>query len=209
MGEDSPIRTKTATNGVVFLCASLVSQLIASNGKKVDVRDVSYLTYWGLLLAPLSHYYQNLMFRRGPKNLLAKILLDHAFFRCPLILAFSVYLRLMKGEALDFAWKNSRKACIQLWRDSTRVFPVTQLLNFTIIPLQYRVLYGNAVLFFWAIYMGVRLKLAEVQKDAPAPEEPAEENETGGLPIDVGEKHVSRFGAGEDIGGNAERRASS
>eukprot|EP00397_Hematodinium_sp_SG-2012_P068424 GEMP01111008.1.p2 GENE.GEMP01111008.1~~GEMP01111008.1.p2 ORF type:complete len:139 (+),score=22.37 GEMP01111008.1:31-447(+) len=134
----------------------------------VDIRHVSYMTYWGLLIGPLNHYYQNAMARYGPSNFLVKIPIDHAFFRCPIILAFATYLRVMKGEALTPAFRNGWTSCRQLWIDATRVWPLIQALNFTVIPLQFRVLYGNVALFFWATYMALRLKREEKAKQQAA-----------------------------------------
>merc|ERR1740129_770739 len=93
----------------------------------------------------------------GPRQLLPKLALDHLCWKVPILYFFVTYERFLKGATLREAWRQSVATNPALQKTSVKVFPIIQILNFTVVPLPLRVLYMNATLYFWGIYLSLRM----------------------------------------------------
>ncbi|CAE8634040.1 unnamed protein product [Polarella glacialis] len=156
--ERAPLRTKALTSVFIMAAAQATSQKI-SLGAIQDKRSVRIWCLWGFVISILNHHWQNFIAKQGPSNLFAKIAVDHAVYKMPILYAFVTYERWMKGAGLKDAWGQSVAANPALQRTSVKIFPLIQILNFTMVPLPLRVLYMNSALFFWCIYLALKLKV--------------------------------------------------
>jgi len=140
-----------------MLASALTSQLI-SKRQIHDRRGLELWSIWGIFLGCLNHHWQALVARRGPSSLLGKLAIDHIMWKVPILYAFVTYERMMRGSTLLSAWRQSVKANPPMQLTALKIFPLTQVLNFTVVPVPLRVLYMNTVLFFWCIYLALKLR---------------------------------------------------
>mmetsp|Transcript_52147 Transcript_52147/g.91650 ORF Transcript_52147/g.91650 Transcript_52147/m.91650 type:complete len:209 (-) Transcript_52147:104-730(-) len=152
-----PVRTKCVTSAIIFIlsqiCSQLLTQSIIASPKKV--RDFGI---WGLLMPVAAHHWQNAMVQYGPANHFAKLPIDHLVYRIPIMFVFSVYCKFMDGAGLQEAWQYALKTNPSIQVTALKLWPAANIINFTVVPLPLRVLWQNVVLFFWAMYLAVRLR---------------------------------------------------
>jgi hypothetical protein len=152
-----PVRTKCITSGIIFIISQAISQLLQFNRitSKIKVRDFGV---WGTLMPVAAHYWQNAMVAYGPSSNFAKLPIDHILYRTPIMFVFSVYCKLMEGVPIREAWNFAIKTNPSIQLAALKLWPVANVINFTLIPLPLRVLWQNVVLFFWAIFLATRLR---------------------------------------------------
>jgi len=152
-----PVKTKCITSGIIFVLSQAISQLLQSNciTSKTKVRDFGI---WGTLMPIAAHHWQNAMVVYGPSSNFAKLPIDHLLYRIPIMLAFSLYCKLMEGVSVREAWKFTVKTNPSIQIAALKLWPLANLINFTVMPLPLRVLWQNVVLFFWAIFLATRLR---------------------------------------------------
>eukprot|EP00933_Yihiella_yeosuensis_P051845 TRINITY_DN4981_c0_g6_i1.p1 TRINITY_DN4981_c0_g6~~TRINITY_DN4981_c0_g6_i1.p1 ORF type:complete len:182 (+),score=28.68 TRINITY_DN4981_c0_g6_i1:65-610(+) len=155
--EKAPVRTKSITSVVIMLAAQASAQKIATGGVK-DKRGCAIWALWGLVLGVFNHQWQALIAKHGPGNLVAKIAMDHLVWKVPILYAFVTYERFLRGNSLGDSWKMSITENPAMQKVSVKVFPLIQILNFTVVPLKLRVLYMNVTLFFWCIYLSLKMR---------------------------------------------------
>mmetsp|Transcript_71285 Transcript_71285/g.183755 ORF Transcript_71285/g.183755 Transcript_71285/m.183755 type:complete len:118 (-) Transcript_71285:81-434(-) len=113
---------------------------------------------WGIIIGLLNNGWQKAIVEYGPKRLLPKIALDHVCWKMPLLYVFVTYEKLMRGAPISQAWAEAVAANRSLQVTSVKVFPLAQILNFTVVPLPLRVLYMNVVLFFWSLFLSIKIR---------------------------------------------------
>mmetsp|Transcript_63300 Transcript_63300/g.147428 ORF Transcript_63300/g.147428 Transcript_63300/m.147428 type:complete len:150 (+) Transcript_63300:204-653(+) len=147
-----------STSVLVMGASQFASQQLAS-GRVHDRRGVAIWTLWGLILGFMNDQWQALIARYGPKQLALKLAVDHALWKVPVLYTFVAYDRLCRGATPGHAWKQSIVAGSALQWKALQVFPIIQILNFTVVPLQLRVLYMNVTLFGWCIYLALKMRM--------------------------------------------------
>jgi protein Mpv17 len=168
-----PQSTKMVTSSIIFAIAQTIEQSI-NNGKfgVHNWRKMRDWCIWGFAVPFINHRYQNFLAKNGPKNLFAMIALDHAIYRVPINFVLPMYIKLMEGMPFKEAWQKTlavqpgmQKLCLAFW-------PLVQILNFSVVPLELRVLYQNFFLFWWGLFLcflyGQRAAKPAAKKDEEA-----------------------------------------
>jgi len=148
-----PIRTKIITSAVLQGLGDLVAQLVFEPKKKWDkIRTARYAAF-GVIVAPIVHYWYIFLSKRHP-NLLWRLALDQLVFSPLLMAFFFAAMATLEGrpeavpDRLLAMWAPACKRRLTL-------FPFVQFVNFKYVPLEYRAPYGSLWNFVWAIYMSV------------------------------------------------------
>lgn len=73
--------------------------------------------------------------------------------------------------SIDSAWKHAqgkmRETYWPVLRMNWRVWPMVQMLNFAIVPVQYRLLFVNVVALGWNAYLSLRLNTVDAKPSPP------------------------------------------
>mmetsp|Transcript_32461 Transcript_32461/g.76263 ORF Transcript_32461/g.76263 Transcript_32461/m.76263 type:complete len:195 (-) Transcript_32461:56-640(-) len=156
--QKAPVRTKLITSVVMMSTSQLTGQLL-QKGRMTDPKGVRIWGLWGLALATFHTWYQPMLAKHGPKNTALKIMLDHLIHKVPFLYIFAAYDKVMRGEALASAVRYSLDINPGLQRAAVKVWPLIQMVNFTLIPLPLRVLYQNAALFAWVVFLSIKMRV--------------------------------------------------
>lgn len=101
------------------------------------------MSYWYFILSKLRH-------KNKPLELTMRVCLDQVLFSPISLGAFFLYTGFLKNENIQEKFKKSYKETIF---NSWRVWPLVQIINFSIIPQKHRVLYVNTVALGWNTYV--------------------------------------------------------
>mmetsp|Transcript_104850 Transcript_104850/g.306217 ORF Transcript_104850/g.306217 Transcript_104850/m.306217 type:complete len:198 (+) Transcript_104850:30-623(+) len=155
--ERAPILTKIITSVVIMGSSQYVAQRLAK-GFAHDRKGITIWALWGFILGFFNHHWQALIAQHGPKSLVPKLAVDHVLWKVPILYMFVVYDRKLRGLPLRQAWRESVAVNPAIQWTAVKVFPLIQVLNFKVVPLPLRVLYMNTTLFFWCLYLAVKMK---------------------------------------------------
>lgn len=159
--EQRPLRTKMISASFIFSLSNIGSQFI-SYGELSNLKEVfAFATWGGIILSPLNHLWQAFIAAHGPEKLLPKIAVDHVFWKMPILWLFLLYQKLMAGvkpeKALQYANTTGGPTAPLQWT-SVKVWPAVQVVNFTVVPLNLRVLYNNVAAAIWTLYLALAMR---------------------------------------------------
>lgn len=149
-----PQSTKMCTSSAIFFIAQTIEQSINNGSFGVHSwKKIRDWCLWGFMVPYINHRYQNFLAKNGPKSIVAMVTLDHVIYRIPINFVLPMYIKLMEGMGLKEAWEKTlavqprmQKLCLMFW-------PLVQIANFTVVPLELRVLYQNFFLFWWGLFL--------------------------------------------------------
>eukprot|EP00871_Galdieria_phlegrea_P002843 jgi/Galph1/355/GphlegSOOS_G5062.1 len=156
---EQPLLTKTLTTSIINTLSDIIAQIIEQHHNKKFLwnwRRTFALGFWGLIfMGPFFHSWYAILERVVPSGrwaFLKKILLDQTFAAAFFNLTFFMGTGILEG----FRWTEIRERIRQkFWQTMVanwRVWPFVQCITFTLIPLQFRVLWVNMVTILWIIY---------------------------------------------------------
>jgi hypothetical protein len=158
-----PLATKSITSAVLVGLGDLLSQGIEMWLKdKAQVPDLQRIStmaiFGGVYVGPLLHYWYTFVLGRyfpSPSFLtvLKKTILDQTLFATFGCYSFFIGLTLLNGGTLEQGHTKVRKELWQTLQANWTIWPVVQLVNFSIVPIQYQVLVVNSVAVFWNAYL--------------------------------------------------------
>lgn len=153
-----PLLTQGVTTAVLFATGDLTAQqLVEKKGlKNHDVARTSRMAlYGGCVFGPVATTWlgflaRRVTFRNARVETLARVAADQTLFAPVMIGVFLGSMATMEGkspkERLDTTWWPALKANWMLW-------PFVQFVNFTFLPLQYRLLFANVISIGWNSYL--------------------------------------------------------
>lgn len=90
---------------------------------------------------------------QGTTVVLKKVALDQLVF-APIFLGFLLgVLGAMQGQTMDENVKNIKRDYLDVLANNYKVWPLVQLTNFYLVPLNYQVLLVQVVAVFWNTYI--------------------------------------------------------
>lgn len=153
-----PLLTQSVTTAVLFATGDITAQqLVEKRGVKGHdfSRTGRMVLYGGCVFGPVATKWFGFLARRVTlKNLrvemLARVACDQALAAPVMIGAFLSSMATMEGasaqERLETKWWPALKANWMVW-------PFVQIVNFTFLPLQHRVLFANVISIGWNSYL--------------------------------------------------------
>ncbi|EGU89103.1 protein SYM1 [Fusarium oxysporum f. sp. raphani 54005] len=154
-----PLLTQSVTTAFLFATGDVTAQqLVEKKGvEKHDlVRTGRMALYGGFVFGPVATTWFAFLARRvnvpGNKKaeVLTRVACDQLGFAPVMIGVFLSSMATMEGksaqERIDKAWWPALKANWMLW-------PAVQVINFSLIPLQYRLFFANIIAIGWNSYL--------------------------------------------------------
>eukprot|EP01024_Parvocaulis_polyphysoides_P020242 TRINITY_DN19381_c0_g3_i2.p2 TRINITY_DN19381_c0_g3~~TRINITY_DN19381_c0_g3_i2.p2 ORF type:complete len:203 (+),score=13.96 TRINITY_DN19381_c0_g3_i2:201-809(+) len=172
--QKNPLLTKSVTSFVGFGLGDILAQSLSGSERYDISRTVRMSVYGGAIGGPLAHHWFNFLDKfvlpnhpQSPFAIVSKMFLDQVV-QAPLGLSlFYAYQETMQGRAHMTGEVISEKllpTLLMTWK----FWPLAHLVNFSIIPLEQRILYCNAVS---VVYTCLLSRLAA--SDEPAHQMPA------------------------------------
>jgi peroxisomal membrane protein 2 len=159
--DSHPIKTKTATCFFIFGLGDYLCQKIELKFeiiKEYSIKRCLLQGSFGIVAAPLLHLqFCYIIPRLFPehlkysiiKTLLYALTLNDGFFN----FMFYFYMDLLSGKSFETTVTEFKKKYPQTMIDNWKFWPVISGINFTYVPIQYRVLFDNFGCIFWNIYL--------------------------------------------------------
>lgn len=87
------------------------------------------------------------------KKMLCGLFLDQTIFASYFLVCFFMIMDYTDTKNVKKAWENLQENFWPTMIVNWKIWPAAQLINFTIIPLHYRLLFANSVGLFWNCYL--------------------------------------------------------
>ncbi|OXV06348.1 hypothetical protein Egran_05885 [Elaphomyces granulatus] len=155
-----PLLTSTITTAALFGAGDILAQqLVDRKGfQNHDFpRTGRMVLYGGAIFGPAattwySFLQRNVILRRPGTTLVARVVADQVLFTPLHLFAFLSSMSILEGsdpvEKVQKSFLSSYKANLALW-------PAVQLANFSLVPLEYRVLVVNLVSLGWNCFLSL------------------------------------------------------
>jgi hypothetical protein len=163
----SPILTKSITAGIIAFAADIICQKYYPSNpadakrpfrQRVDWRRTfNFTVLSGVVYPPICHYWYAFLSTRivGPTPALAvakRVALDQILFAPLSIAFFFTAIMFLEGNLPKVGTKLSHD-WIPTLLNNFYVWIPSQIINFSVIPPPFRVLWANSIGFFWSIYI--------------------------------------------------------
>ncbi|KAH8978039.1 hypothetical protein EDB86DRAFT_2816491, partial [Lactarius hatsudake] len=152
-----PLTTQCATSAVLFATGDVIAQqVIERKRSKHDFARTARLTFFGgcLLGPPISKWIAflgRLRFATPTKAVIYRTWLDQMLMAPLVVGSFFVSMSLLEGKGASGVVDNLSTVRVpSLW---WLVYTPTQLVNFTVVPPQFRFVFVSTVSLFWNTYL--------------------------------------------------------
>ncbi len=175
---ESPIQTKALTSLVISLLGELFGAYLRRRKylttykyssaeyapPMVDLKRLGIFGFYGLAITgPMFHWWYGALekivnhyrIESSHAQVFTKILLDRIVMTPPFLLFTLLYMQGLMTMKPRVTVDNVKKAYPSALALNWKVWTVAQYINFQFVPLDYRVLFGNAVAFWWNCYLSL------------------------------------------------------
>jgi protein Mpv17 len=157
---DKPILTKAITSFCTFGTGDLISQYLeyySSGKKKFNFRRFITQASFGFMIAPYFHLQfckiMPYLFPPGRFSVLKNIVYDQTIGATIFTSSFFTYLDMMSGKSFPEAINELKLKLLPTIYDNWKVWPFLMAINFSMVPIQFRVLFSNICGMFWVAYL--------------------------------------------------------
>ena len=165
-----PVVTKSITSCLMLgssdaLCQRLVpdESVAGESGgaPPLDLQRMARMASWGLLVnGPVGHAWylalDKIVRLKGGIGVAAKVAVDQAVWTPPLTFGFFCYEGCLQGEKLSDAGKDAAEKLWPTLQANWMVWPFVHVCTFSLIPLNYRVLWVNCANFLWSGFLSMQ-----------------------------------------------------
>ncbi|KAM6423333.1 peroxisomal membrane protein 2 [Liasis olivaceus] len=155
-----PVLTKAASSAFLSALGSLLAQVIEKSQKKrsLDWRDpLRFAVYGFLFTGPLSHYFylylEQLIPSDAPLALVKRLLVDRLIVSPAFVALFFLVMNFLEGKDMSAFSRKMKSGYWATLKMNWKVWTPVQVINFTYVPLQFQVLFGNLVALLWFAYL--------------------------------------------------------
>jgi hypothetical protein len=195
---EHPIKTKTITSFILSGISGLISKYYSNGGVINADMLVTALQMAALSCPPYSHFWYPIL-EMISSNPLVKTIVDQLFWR-PLLIAYSfVLMNVLKGKSWAQIREIFKASYAGTVKNAWRIWPAAQLLNQSVVPLQFRTVSMDLVSFFWDMYL--TLAITSDAGTAPPKNAPPNDAPPAGAPLDEPIKNSGAADAGADAEG--------
>eukprot|EP00455_Lapot_gusevi_P048838 TRINITY_DN6816_c0_g1_i1.p1 TRINITY_DN6816_c0_g1~~TRINITY_DN6816_c0_g1_i1.p1 ORF type:complete len:197 (-),score=24.62 TRINITY_DN6816_c0_g1_i1:4-594(-) len=156
----NPLRVKVMTSGTCFLLSDLIRQALEKkqSDKPFNVKRAARMTLIGACVhAPFLHRWFIFLERRfGPQFSISKLAVDQLVGLPLFIATFLTANSLLQGHSLDMVVKKLEHDWLTVVQRGILLWTPAQLINFKLVPLDFRILYMNSVSLFWGTYLSLK-----------------------------------------------------
>ena len=158
-----PLLTKAVTSSGMMSFSDVVCQKITMDPKeednKLDVRRMVEVAITGLTWSgPVTHYWYGILFKvvniQDPiLGLLARIIIDAIVFSPVTVSGYFLWRSMLEGSGFKGAQQKIQAKLKSTVIGAWKFWPAANIINFSVVPFQYRVLYMNVLSLFWTGYL--------------------------------------------------------
>ncbi|EPS95827.1 hypothetical protein FOMPIDRAFT_1025605 [Fomitopsis schrenkii] len=154
-----PMLTQCASSAVMFGVGDILAQqAFEKKGTKHDfIRTARTAFYGGALFGPLLTKWlvllQRIRVQSRVREVVYKVWLDQTVFTPGVIGFFFTSMTLLEGKSFQDARQRVSEAYVPTLVRNWGVFVPTQIINFWLVPAQYRFFAVNFVALFWNAYL--------------------------------------------------------
>lgn len=155
--ETHPLTTKGVTSGLISATGDVICQYLTSPDEPWDLTRTAHFLFMGTFwVAPITHvWYDALSTRiipgaRSRTKVFQRLMLDQ-FGMAPLFVpSFMAGLWILEGR--DKIWEPLLEVAPEVIQANWALWIPAQVVNFSLIPLNYQVLFSNVVALVWTVY---------------------------------------------------------
>ncbi|KAL4477164.1 hypothetical protein ABPG72_008898 [Tetrahymena utriculariae] len=165
--ETNPLRTKMITSTLTYSAGDFVAQKYFEKSETYSYqRALKSIIYGSLFAAPVLHKWHNLIpvlaqryifyrFNDVSKYTRAfvKMIIDQTMFAPVFNCYFYIMINLIEYQSFQKGVQSIQDKLWETLKSGWKLWPLAQIINFSFVPIQYRVLYGNMVAMFWFTYL--------------------------------------------------------
>lgn len=153
----TPLRTKAITTSALAFIGDLVAQKISQADDKNyswDKRRSLSIAVWGLFfMGPVLHYWYLTLDRvlRHKYAIITKLLSDQLVFAPCFNAAFMLGIGALEGNSSKDITDNVKTKLWPVMKANWTLWPAAQIINFSIVPKDFQVIYVNCVALVWNV----------------------------------------------------------
>jgi len=159
--EKRPLITKMITSFITFGSGDLICQQIEKSKnkqKKFEFSRTIKQASFGMMVTPYQHMQFCIimpwLFKgKGTITSIKSVVYDQIIGAPIFTSLFFIYLDMSNGKNFDGAVKELEKKLLPTLYMNWKVWPLLMLINFSLVPVQYRVLFANICGMFWSAYL--------------------------------------------------------
>ncbi|CAE8613122.1 unnamed protein product [Polarella glacialis] len=171
MNSSWPITTKSATASSLLAAGDLCTQGIwpqlqcqkqcneLSSPQTLDWARVARMASWGVIAGATGHFWYALLDRLvrqpGARGVVKKILIDQALFTPPYTLAFFMFQNMLSGDGFRASCRAAGDKLLPTLKVNWTYWSLVHVASFTVIPLEYRVLFVSFKNFLWSGFLSL------------------------------------------------------
>jgi hypothetical protein len=155
---ERPLVTKQITGGLVSALSAVVAKVLTTG--RVDPRGAFRQFLINVaVITPLAHtWHKNLdgmcaHLPTGPRKTVIMTLLDQSLFNPTINACFLTVNSIIDGFSSEEIARRLRTLLPGIVASSLKVWGTLAIVNYSSVPVQFRVLTGNLVGFFWTIWL--------------------------------------------------------
>ena len=162
-----PLMTKSVTSSGIMAASDVICQKLTMGGPpseegekpKLDYPRMLQVAITGLTWSgPVSHTWYGLLEKivkiQDPVvGLIARIILDALIFSPVTVAGYFTWRSFLEGSGLAGTKHKLKTRFVSTVIGAWRFWPAANVINFSMIPLEYRVLYSNVLSLFWTGYL--------------------------------------------------------
>jgi peroxisomal membrane protein 2 len=162
-----PVVTKSITAGVIVSLGDFVGQCMGlTSSFTFDFARLARFCTMGMFLqAPVTHYYYLALDHYLPPTpsnpwtwvTFVKLFIDQTTYAPSFLFAVFLYLGLLEGDSWSKIRAQMQEEYVTTLVSNWKLWIPATLLNMAYVPPQFRVLYCNAIFFFWSIFLSIIL----------------------------------------------------
>lgn len=98
-------------------------------------------------------------------SILTKVAVQQVFFAPVIITYFFSAQALFAGESLEDTWERLKMTFPKSIVNSAKLWPLVTVVNFTVIPVEYRSIFAGAIAVGWQTYLSFLNRQAEIEEN--------------------------------------------
>lgn len=161
-----PVTVQMAQVGLIAGTGDILAQTVVEGKKLHDVdllRTAKFSSIGALFIGPSLHVWYSTLERIVAKNqpllrrTLKKMAVDQICFAPIFGAAVTIVISAANGSTTEEIKKRMQNEYISLLKTNYLLWPAAQLINFSVVPLQYQVIFAQFVALFWNMYLSMIL----------------------------------------------------
>jgi len=166
-----PLLVASSQAGALMGVGDLISQKFVEKKKQIDLKRTFRFALVGfVIVGPVLRTWYGFLERRivlsAPAlTAVAKVGVDQLIFAPFFLFNFMCLMGFLNGQTRGQIQSDVRRHYVDIMIRNYQLWPAAQLINFGLVPLQYRVLFAQSVAVVWNTYLSYKTNRTEDSQD--------------------------------------------